>query len=149
MRRLAASANCSSIQRYRPRPIWPWSRSGSVESTATTVAAVLREHRVAVAEQLLEVDVADVARVVVPGDDDERLALDPVEVALRLDVLVLEPEGRQVAGADDDVRIQVVDLADRPLHQEGTKYWPPQWRSERCAIWTWSSPARHAHRECR
>ena len=73
--------------------------------------------RVALAEQLLEVHVADVARVVVAGDDDERLALDPVEVALRLQVLVLEPEGRQVARADDDLRLEVVDLGDRAVEQ--------------------------------
>ena len=77
------------------------------------------EHRVAVAEELLEVDVADVARVVVARDHDHRLALDLVEVAPRLLVLVLEAERRQVAGADDDVRLQVVDLADRPLEQAG------------------------------
>ena len=43
--------------------------------------AVRAQHRAAVAEELLEVDVADVARVVVAGDDDDRLALDLVEVA--------------------------------------------------------------------
>jgi hypothetical protein len=75
------------------------------------------QHRVPVAEQVLEVDVADVARVVVPGDDDERLALDPVEVALGLVVLLLEAERRQVAGAHDDVRAQVVQLRDRALEQ--------------------------------
>ena len=36
--------------------------------------AVLAEHRVALAEELLEMDVADVPRVVVPRDHDERLA---------------------------------------------------------------------------
>ena len=75
------------------------------------------QHRVAVAEQLLEVDVADVARVVVARDDDERLALDLVEVAPRERVLLLEAEGRQVARADDDVGLQVVDLGDRALEQ--------------------------------
>ena len=66
--------------------------------------AALAQHRVALAEELLEMDVADVARVVVARDDDERLAVDPVEVLARQLVLVLEPERRQVAGADDDVR---------------------------------------------
>ena len=42
--------------------------------------AVLAQHRVAAPEELLEVDVADVAGVVVPGDDDERVAVDPFEV---------------------------------------------------------------------
>ena len=64
----------------------------------------MRSTELRLAEQLLEMDVADVARVVVPGDDDERLALEPVEVALGLRVLLLEAEGGQVAGADDDVR---------------------------------------------
>src|SRR4051794_19731038 len=41
-RRSAGSENCSSIQPYRPRPIWPLSRSGSVESTATTVTPPTR-----------------------------------------------------------------------------------------------------------
>ena len=77
------------------------------------------QHRVALAEELLEVDVADVARVVVAGDHDERLALDPVEVALRGRVLLLEPERRQIARADDDVGLQIVDLGDRSLHQVG------------------------------
>ena len=79
--------------------------------------AVLAEHRVALAEELLEMDVADVPRVVVPRDHDERLAVEPVEVALRLDVLLLEPVRGQIAGADDDVRSERVDVADRALHQ--------------------------------
>src|SRR5215510_16250974 len=68
--------------------------------------AVEVEHRVARAEELLEMDVADVPRVVVSGHDDQRLALEPVEVRLRLRELLLEAEGRQVAGADDDVRLE-------------------------------------------
>src|SRR5205085_5467673 len=67
--------------------------------------------------ELLEVDVADIPGVVVARDHDERLALDPVEVALRGRVLLLEPERRQVAGADDNVGLQVVDLGNRSLHQ--------------------------------
>jgi hypothetical protein len=62
-------------------------------------------------------EVADVAGVVVARDDHERLALDPVEVALGFVVLRPEPEGGQIAGADDDVRPEIVDLADRPLEQ--------------------------------
>ena len=48
-------------------------------------------------EQLLEVDVADVPRVVVPGNDHERVAGDPVEVALGGGVLLLETERREIA----------------------------------------------------
>ena len=54
--------------------------------------AALAQHRVALAEQLLEMDVADVARVVVPGDDDQGFALDLVEVLPGQLVLVLEAE---------------------------------------------------------
>jgi hypothetical protein len=69
------------------------------------------------AEQLLEVYVADVPRVVVPGDDDERLAGDPVEVGLGLGILRLEALCGQVARANDDRRLELVDLHDRPLHE--------------------------------
>ena len=62
--------------------------------------AVLAEHGAAIAEELLEMDVADVACVVVPGDDDEGVAVDQVEVLAREQVLVLEAERRQVTGAD-------------------------------------------------
>ena len=79
--------------------------------------AVHVQNGVAVAEELLEVDVADVARVVVSGHDDERLALEAVEVRLGLRELLFEAEGRQIARADDDVRGHVVDLADRALHE--------------------------------
>ena len=79
--------------------------------------AVGAQHRVAVAEQLLEVHIADVARVVVARDDDDRLAFDRVEVALRERVLVLEPVRGQVAGDDDDVRVELVHLRDRPFEQ--------------------------------
>ena len=74
-------------------------------------------HRVAVAEELFEMDVADVARVVVPRDDDDRLARDRVDVLLGERVLLLEAEGRQVAGDDDDVRLDVVDLGDCALEE--------------------------------
>ena len=77
----------------------------------------LAQDGVALAEQLLEVHVADVARVVVPGDDDQRLALDLVEVLPGQLVLVLEPEAREVAGADHDVGLELVDLGDRALEQ--------------------------------
>ena len=70
-------------------------------------------------------DVADVARVVVAGDDDERVALDLVEVLARLLVLGPEAERRQVAGADDDLRLEVVDLVDRALEQARHEVRPP------------------------
>jgi hypothetical protein len=79
--------------------------------------AIHVDDRVAVAEELLEVDVADVAGIVVPGHDDERIRPDPLQVGLRLGVLLLEAVGREIAGADDDLRSQLVDLHDRPLHQ--------------------------------
>ncbi len=55
--------------------------------------------------------------VVVPGNDDERVAVDAIEVLARSEVLVPETEGRQVAGAHDDVRLELVDLPDRALEQ--------------------------------
>ena len=54
----------------------------------------LPEHRVPLAEHLLEVDVADVARVVVPGDDDDRVAVEPVEVLASSEILVPKAERR-------------------------------------------------------
>ncbi len=78
---------------------------------------VLAQHRVTVAEQLLEVDVADIPRVMVARDDHDRLALDLVEVLARRLVLLAEAERGQVAAADDDLRAQLVDLVDRALEQ--------------------------------
>src|SRR5262249_61890610 len=80
--------------------------------------------RAPLAEKPLEVPVPDVACVVIPRDDDERLALEPVEVLLRLHVLGFESEGRQVTGADDQVGLEVVDLCDRTLHQVGNEVGP-------------------------
>ncbi len=77
----------------------------------------LAQHPVALPEQLLEVDVADVPRVVVAGDHDERLARDLVQILASQLILVLEPEAREVPGADDDVRLELVDLRDRAIEQ--------------------------------
>jgi hypothetical protein len=55
------------------------------------------ENRVPLSEHLLEVDVADVPRVVVAGDDDEGVAIDPVDVLTCRQVLVSEPESGEVA----------------------------------------------------
>jgi hypothetical protein len=81
--------------------------------------AVDVEHRAALAEQLLEVDEADVPGVVVARDDDETVALEPVEVLPGLAVLPLEAGGGEVARADHDVGPEVVDLGDRALHELG------------------------------
>ena len=75
------------------------------------------DDRVAVAEQLLEVDVADVAGVVVPGDHDDGLALDLIEVVLGEGILLLEPERRQVSRHDDDVGLELVHLCDGALEE--------------------------------
>ena len=75
------------------------------------------QHRVPVAEHILEVDVADIARVVVAGDHHHRVALELFDVRLGERVLVFEAERRQVARADDDVRLEVIDLDDRALDQ--------------------------------
>ena len=81
--------------------------------------AVHVDDRVPRAEELLEVDVADVARVVVSRDDDQALAVELREVLGRLGVLGPVAERREVAGADDDVRLQVVHLDDRAVQQVG------------------------------
>ena len=86
--------------------------------------AVHVQDGVPVAEELLEMDVADVPRVVVSGHDDEVVALDPVEIGLRLRELLLEAERRQVARADDEIGAEVVDLADRALHEAGHEVGP-------------------------
>ena len=77
----------------------------------------LPEDGVALSEHLLEVHVADVPRVVVAGHDDDRVAMDAVEVLPRGQVLVAKAERREVTRADDDVGLELVDLADRPLEQ--------------------------------
>ena len=58
---------------------------------------VLAHDRAALADQLLEMHVADVSGVVVSGHDNECVALDGVQVALRLGEFLLEPEGREIA----------------------------------------------------
>ena len=73
------------------------------------------EHGVPLAEEILEVDVAHVARVVVAGDHDHRLALDAVQVLPREHVFVLEAVRGEVAGDHDDVGLDLVHLGDRPL----------------------------------
>jgi len=67
------------------------------------------------------VDVPHVARVVVAGDDNDRLAVDLVDVVLGERVFLLEAERGEISGANDDVRLQVVDLRDRPLEEVGQK----------------------------
>ena len=79
--------------------------------------AALAEHGVSLSEQLLEVDVADVPRVVVARDDDDGLAVDRVHVFPRRLIFLAEPEGREIAAADDDVGLELVDLVDRSLQQ--------------------------------
>jgi hypothetical protein len=77
----------------------------------------LPEDGVALSEHLLEVHVADVPRVVVTRHDDDRVAVDAIEVLPRGQVLVAKAERREVTRADDDVRLELVDLPDRPLEQ--------------------------------
>src|SRR5215204_1816411 len=86
-------------------------------------AVVDLKDRVAVAEELLEVDVADVPGVVVARDHDDGRALDPVEVLAREPVLLLEAEDSEVARADNRARLHLVDLRDRPLEQARLEVW--------------------------
>ena len=55
----------------------------------------------------------------VSGNDDECVAVDPVDVLTRSEILVTETERREIARAHDDVRLQLVDLPDRTLEQAG------------------------------
>ena len=60
----------------------------------------------------------------IPGHDDDRVAVETVEVLARRQILVLEAKCRQISGADDDVGSQLVDLSDRPLQQAGLEVRP-------------------------
>src|SRR4051794_8651595 len=73
----------------------------------------------ALAEQLLEVDVADVARVVVARHDDHTLALELVEILARGLVLGAETVVGEVAADDYAVGLELVELGYRPLQQTG------------------------------
>ena len=83
-----------------------------MESTATIETPSVCSSDAALAEQLLEVHVADVARVVVARDHDHPLAVDLVEVLARQLVLAAEAVAGQVAGDDHHVGLQLVDLDD-------------------------------------
>ena len=117
MRKSAGWENCSWIQRVAAPADVPVVevRLGGVDGDDRDAVHV--HDGVALAEQLFEVDVADVAGVVVSGHDDELLAVEPLEILLRLGVLRLEAVRGEVARADDDFRLELVDLHDRPLHQ--------------------------------
>ncbi len=69
------------------------------------------------ADELLEVHVADVARVVVAGDHDELRALDALEVLLGQQVVLAEAHLGEVAGAEHEVGLELVELDDHAVHQ--------------------------------
>ena len=73
-------------------------------------------HPVPRAHEILEVEVADVAGVVVAGDRQDR-RLDALPVGDPVLVLLAVPLVRQVAGADDHVRRELVELGDDTVHQ--------------------------------
>ena len=73
----------------------------------------------ALAEQLLEVHVADVARVVVARHHDHALALEPVEVLARGLVLGAEAVVGEVPRDDHAVGRELVELGYRALEQAG------------------------------
>ena len=77
------------------------------------------QDRVPLPEEPLEVDVADVARVVVAGDHHDPLAMDAPDVLGRLLELLTVTGVRQVARHHDSRGIEVVDLEDRTLQQVG------------------------------
>jgi hypothetical protein len=92
-------------------------RLGRVDGDDGHVAGA--QHRVALPEQLLEVDIADIPRVMVARHDHELVALDPVDVLLGQRVLVLEAVRGEVAGDDDDVGPELVHLRDGAVEQVG------------------------------
>src|SRR5215210_3574140 len=81
---------------------------------------VLELHdRLALPEETLEVDVADVARVVVAGDNHDVLALDTSDVLCGLFELLPVPRVGEVPGDHDRHRVCPVDLDDRAVQKLG------------------------------
>ena len=128
-------ANCSSIQAVAAAADLAVIEVGLRRVDRDDRDAALAQHRVALAEELLEVDVADVARVVVAGDDDDRRrtrACRGTRLACSYSCLkpnvVRSPEQTTMSGSRS--LISLIARSSRLGHEVG----PPQWRSERCAI---------------
>src|SRR3712207_4964285 len=77
--------------------------------------------RLALPEEPLEVHVADVARVVVAGDDHYVLALDTGYILRGLFELFPVARVGEVTGDHDHRRVRAVDLDDRPVQKIGDK----------------------------
>ena len=92
------------------------------------------EHRVPLAEEILEVDVADVARVVVARDHDHRLAVDAVQVVARERVLVFETVRGEVARDHDESGSISFTSAIARSRCCGRKNCIPQCKSDSCTI---------------
>src|SRR5215203_2502344 len=75
--------------------------------------------RLTLPEEPLEVDVADVARVVVAGDDHDVLALDTIDVLRGLFELFPVPRVGEVPEDHHRRRIHAVDLDDRSVQEFG------------------------------
>src|SRR5215208_2128081 len=75
--------------------------------------------RLTLPEEALEVDVADVARVVVARDDHDVLAVDTIDVLCGLFELLPVSRVGEVPGDHDRRRIRTVDLDDRPVQKLG------------------------------
>ncbi len=73
----------------------------------------------ACAEQVREVLVADVARVVVAHQHHSTVARDPVDEVVRQFELVMETHVGEVAGHNHDVRAQQIELVDDALGERG------------------------------
>ena len=96
--------------------------------------AVQVQLRPPLAEQLLEVDVPDVARVVVARDHDHPLAGDLVEVLPSELVLGPVAVAREVSGHDHHVGRSSFTSTIARSSRLGTKLGEPQWMSDSCAI---------------
>ena len=115
----------SRSRRSARGPTSPSSRSGLVESTSTIFASpsgsCTRDRSLAQPEEVLEVPVADVLGVVVAHRHHDVLALEAVQVPLRL--LELPPVAlhREVPGYHYEIRLQGVGLLDGGVEELGAE----------------------------
>jgi hypothetical protein len=110
--RSSGSLNCWRIQgrvhRYDRH-------TGCAEGGRALRIELQSEAREAVTEEVLEVEVTDVARVVVAGDDDAR-AFELTEPVGRLGEFPFVARGRQVPDDDREIGLHLVDVLDDRLH---------------------------------
>ncbi len=114
--RSAGSANCSRDPRVVTPSDHPLVQVGFAGVHAHDPDPLHLHGPVASTDQLFEMEVPDVARVVVAGDRVQR-RLDPLGVGEPGLVLLPIPVGREVPAADHRIGLQLVDLLDHPMEQ--------------------------------